>query len=92
MEISKHAVDNYISRVIGIDQNQAGESIRDRARDKIEETVKRPEITYKENGEKYPIEIKGAVAVPVGKDPDGTKYVPTAYRSSTFLDNGDNNE
>lgn len=84
MQITEHAIDNYISRIIGVEPEQTGESIRKRAADKILQTVNTPDRIHKRANENIPVYIRGDVAVPVGKDPSGELYVPTTYNSSTF--------
>lgn len=92
MEITEHAIDNYISRIIGADPHQTGETIRKRATDKIRDTVNKPGRVHKRSGEKVPVYIKGDIAVPVGKDPGGELYVPTTYHSRTFSEDESTNE
>lgn len=84
MEITEHSIDKYISRIIGVDPAQTGESIRKRAADKIHQAVDSPDRVHRREGEEVPIYIRGDVAVPVGKDPNGELYVPTTYRAGTF--------
>lgn len=79
MRIDEHAVDRYVERLMNISTEQAGEALRDYARDKIKETVMEPEIIYNGKDDYCPIYIKGDVAVPYD---DG--IVPTTYRADTF--------
>lgn len=92
MEITEHAIDSYISRVIGLEPNMAGGSIRKRAADKIRDTVDSPEEIKQRTPDDDPVYIRGDVAVPVSKGSDGELYVPTAYLSATFKNNTEKNE
>ena len=79
MEIHEHAVDRYIERVLNLEPEQAGESIRELVKLRIEDTAMRPEDTYHGEEDRPPSHIKGDGAVPV----DGS-VVPSAYHSKAF--------
>lgn len=79
MEIHEHAIDRYIERVLELRVEQAGDAVRDMARDEILKAAQYPNTVYHEKEDEPPIHIKQEVAVPVDGD-----TVPTTYRSITF--------
>lgn len=79
MEIHEHAIDRYIERVLGVNLELAGPSLRTMAEQKVRQAAEHPDETYHGDKTKPPVHIKGPVAVPV----DG-ETVPTTYKAITF--------
>lgn len=88
-EVSRHSVDMYIERVLGIEKRRAGSEIRQYCRAKIIEAVTDPEIIYNEEEKEggAPIHIKGEIAVPVkrAEENENKVVVPTTYPRETFI-------
>lgn len=88
-EISTHAVNMYIERILGLDPNMASRKTRRYCRNRIKDTILRPEIIYNKEREEggCPIHIRGGIAIPVRpaeEDPEKV-VVPTTYTKETYL-------
>lgn len=88
-EISTHSVDMYLERILGVDKEMASRKMRRYCRDRIKDTILRPEIIYNKEREEgsCPIHIRGAIAIPVRpaeEDPEKV-VVPTTYPKETYL-------
>lgn len=79
MIIGHHPVDRYIERILNLNANQAGDNIREYARENIQKAVEDPDRIYHEKKEYCPVYIREEVAVPYD---EGT--VPTVYTAQTF--------
>lgn len=102
--ITEHSVDNYIDRILNVDPEEQGSSVRDWCRAEILKVVLHPE-EIKHNKQDMPqIHIKDGIAVPVGRkvgnyyEEDLKPYndldnddiiVPTCYRSDEFKNDND---
>lgn len=88
-EVSAHAVDMYIERIIGVKKEMVGDSIRASARKKIINAVLDPQIIYNEEEDKggCPIHIRGEIAIPVrpAEEAPSKVVVPTTYPRDTYL-------
>lgn len=85
MEVSSHAVDNYIERVMCINHETVDTRTRSYAENMILSAALNPERIHHEEDESCPIHIRGDVAVPVKVKREGDgRVVPTTYHSDTF--------
>lgn len=86
-EVSTHAVDMYIERILEVRKEMVGDNIREFAREKIIETVLEPQIVYNKERDKCPIHIRGEIAIPVRPATENPSkiVVPTTYPRDTYL-------
>lgn len=95
MRISGHAVENYIDRVLGLDDDQVTESVEEFAREQIKKAAREPEEVYQDNGqerENCPIHMRNMAAVPVknGSGESEELFVPTVYHAALFMEKMEN--
>lgn len=87
MKVTNHSVENYIIRILELDEpEQAADGVWERAKSEIEEAANDPDIIYQVEDDSCPIHIKDRIAVPVARERDGTKYVPTTYPAENFVE------
>ena len=86
--VYSHAVDNYISRVLGMERNQVKGGVEQFVEEQLTKLAENPDMVYDELDDKPPIHIRNGCAAPVvsstGSDEKEVK-VKTAYNSGTFL-------
>lgn len=83
MRITRHAVNNYLDRVLEIKDGNASKELREYAAEEMRKAVIEPEYMYRSEGEKDPIAIRNGCAVPITID-NNERVVPTVYRAETF--------
>jgi len=95
MIVYDHALQNYLERVLNLEEEQAGERIQEFAKEQIILAARSPEIIYRreqmepntpDRDEDCPIHVRNGCAVPVKEDEeDGTIFIPTVYKAGVFL-------
>lgn len=81
----KHAVQNYIERVLGLEYKQAGDEVVEFAKEQIVKSVQEPDNIYDKQEGNPPIHIRNGCASIVRTTDDGVVEVPTVYKAGTFL-------
>jgi len=87
MKVYKHARDNYIKRVLGLEEGQAGDGVKEFATEQVRLAAAKPEMVYAEKEEMPPIHIRNGAAVPVRFSNE--LVVPTTYPARKFKKKGD---
>lgn len=94
--VERHAVRQYISRVLGKNPEDTSPFIWEVARTEVEEAIFRPDWVYHGKEDMPQIHVRNEVAVPVGVEKHGrdrlTPYesteenlvVPTSYHAKVF--------
>lgn len=96
MEITRHAVNRYLERVLGLNRGEIENATKEQrhdAREEIRDVAEDPVIIYRgeqvnEEEGSAPIYIKGDIAIPVDKhnEMEGEIAVPTTYKADTFTE------
>lgn len=88
VNVYSHAIDNYISRVLGMEREQVKIGVEQFVKEQLTKLAEDPEMVYDEMDGKPPIHIRNGCAAPVSVEnhvAGQELVVKTAYNSGTFL-------